>query len=72
MASFDAASMTVSRSTSTSPHRSVSQFDFGDGEENAQQLPPVDGGKAAWLFIAASTILECVTFTLWPGIECRR
>ncbi|GAA5912499.1 hypothetical protein JCM8208_006618 [Rhodotorula glutinis] len=67
MASFDAASTTPSRNTSTSPPRSVSQFDFGDGEENAQQLPPVDGGKAAWLFIAASTILE--TF-IWGYSFC--
>lgn len=31
-----------------------------DGEDEAQGLPPVDGGKGAWGFIVASFVLECV------------
>ncbi|GEM10748.1 MFS monocarboxylate transporter [Rhodotorula toruloides] len=44
----------------TSPAASrVSTFDFGDGEDNAQALPPVDGGRHAWQFVVASFMLEC-------------
>lgn len=72
MSEFDAASTPASRSvTSSTPQRSVSHFDFGDGEERAQQLPPVDGGKAAWLFTIASTVLECVDGALWSYLYTR-
>jgi hypothetical protein len=35
-------------------------FDEGvkDNENRAQALPPVDGGKAAWLFLASCYLLE--------------
>jgi len=31
-----------------------------------QQLPPVDGGKDAWLFLAACFILECLVWGMFP------
>ncbi|PRQ72222.1 MFS monocarboxylate transporter [Rhodotorula toruloides] len=44
----------------SSPETSrVSTFDFGDGEDNAKALPPVDGGRHAWQFVVASFMLEC-------------
>ncbi|BGO95064.1 hypothetical protein NBRC10512_006471 [Rhodotorula toruloides] len=36
----------------------ISTFDFGDGEDSAKALPPVDGGRHAWQFLAASFLLE--------------
>ena len=29
-----------------------------DNQDRAQALPPVDGGKAAWLFLASCYLLE--------------
>lgn len=46
----------------TTPSR-VSTFDFGEGEEGAKALPPVDGGRHAWQFLAAGFLLECVLLT---------
>lgn len=54
------------------PHSSpaasrVATFDFGDGEDNAKALPPVDGGRHAWQFVVASFMLECVSIALETG-----
>ncbi|KAF9737043.1 hypothetical protein PMIN06_007575 [Paraphaeosphaeria minitans] len=40
-----------------------SEFELEDrGEQLAQQLPPVDGGKDAWLFLAASFVIEALVW----------
>ncbi|KAF1969355.1 MFS general substrate transporter [Bimuria novae-zelandiae CBS 107.79] len=40
-----------------------SEFELEDrGERSPQQLPPVDGGKDAWLFLAASFVVEALVW----------
>jgi hypothetical protein len=40
-----------------------SEFELEDrGEHTPQQLPPVDGGKDAWLFLAASFVIEALVW----------
>jgi hypothetical protein len=44
-----------------------SEFELADrGDENAPEhhfsLPPVDGGKDAWLFLAAAFIVEALVW----------
>jgi hypothetical protein len=43
-----------------------SEFELADRGEDAPQhqvsLPPVDGGKDAWLFLAASFIVEALVW----------
>lgn len=41
----------------------ISEYDLEDsGEHCPQQLPPVDGGKDAWLFLAASFVVEALVW----------
>lgn len=41
----------------------LSELELEDqGEGNSQQLPPVDGGKDAWLFLAASFVIEALVW----------
>ncbi|BGP34918.1 hypothetical protein JCM10296v2_006742 [Rhodotorula toruloides] len=49
----------VETSPSSPATSRVSTFDFGDGEDNAKALPPVDGGRHAWQFVVAAFMLEC-------------
>lgn len=40
-----------------------SEFELEDrGDHCPQQLPPVDGGKDAWLFLAASFVVEALVW----------
>jgi hypothetical protein len=49
-----------------------SDFELADrGEDGPQQghvsLPPVDGGKSAWLFLAAAFVVEAL---VWGMSSC--
>ena len=37
------------------------------GEHAPQQLPPVDGGKDAWLFLTASFVVEALVWGEFLG-----
>ena len=51
--------------TDTTP--ASSEFELGDqGDHSPQQLPPVDGGKDAWLFLAASFVVEALVWGKLP------
>lgn len=51
-----------------------SEFELEDrGEQRPQQLPPVDGGKDAWLFLAASFVIEALVwgeYAIWRFHAC--
>ena len=49
----------------------LSELELEDrGEGHSQQLPPVDGGKDAWLFLAASFVIEALVWGKFPVALC--
>lgn len=42
------------------------ELESSTGERSLQELPPVDGGKDAWLFLAAAFVVEAL---VWGEFE---
>ncbi|GAA5827562.1 hypothetical protein JCM11251_001734 [Rhodosporidiobolus azoricus] len=45
--------------------RRMRRMSMTEGEEDGAELPPIDGGKGAWTFVAVGFILECVSACVW-------
>jgi len=52
---------------STAESSELELADRGEGAQQHVSLPPVDGGKDAWLFLAASFVVEAL---VWGMCDC--
>lgn len=66
--------ITLNRASSNEAGKLPDTFDDrSDSRTDAEfSLPPVDGGRKAWLFLAACWVVEAVTFgeSLWFYFYC--